>query len=117
MINKIGQRLMDLRRGHDMIIVKDEQQPRRKPRCIIQERGENLFQDKQRKKGLIGREKLERIMAWLALKELAGGQHIVPEADRIIVLWIKGKPRHLRVLALRINPLADQGGFAGARRG
>ncbi len=56
-------------------------------------------------------------MAGLARKSLAGGQHIVPEADRIIVLWIEGKPRCLRVLVLRINPLAYQGGFARASRG
>jgi hypothetical protein len=46
-------------------------------------------------------------MAGLTLEEPAGGQHIVPEADRIIVLWIKGKPRYLRVLALCLNPLVS----------
>ena len=97
-----------------MIIVEDEQQPRCLLSNIIQERGENLLQEKQRKKGLIGRELLECIMAGLALKVLAGSQHIVPEADGIIVLWIKGKPRYLRALALCLNPLAHQGGFAGA---
>jgi hypothetical protein len=87
------------------------------PSGIIQERGEDLFQEKQRKQGMIGGEKLERIMAGLTLEEPTGGQHIVPEADRIIVLWIKGKPRSLRVLALSLDPLAYQGGFARARRG
>ncbi len=37
-----------------MIIVKDEQQARRLLGDIIEERGEDLFQEKQRKKGLIG---------------------------------------------------------------
>jgi len=37
-----------------MIIVKDEQQVRRFKSDIIQERGEDLFQGKQRKKGLSG---------------------------------------------------------------
>ena len=54
MIDEIGQRLVNLRGGNDMIIVKDEQQSRRLPSGIIQERGEDLFQDKQRKQGLIG---------------------------------------------------------------
>lgn len=56
-------------------------------------------------------------MAGLARNEFAGGQHIVPETDRIIILGIEGKPRHLRVLALHVKPLAHQGGFARTCRG
>src|SRR5262249_7303966 len=54
MIDEICQRLMNLRGGNDMIIVNDQQKSRRLLSDIIQERGEDRFQEQQRKKGLIG---------------------------------------------------------------
>ena len=96
----------------EVVVIQDQDDVLGTGRYLVEQHGE----DRLRRRRLGCLEKLQHLLPQTGLHRLECGNQVRPEAGRIIVPLVQGKPRHPGRKTFR--PLAEQGCFAkaGGRR-